>query len=55
LLDTTVVLPYTLDFLNRVQATDRTATVRTYPVDGPGTSAAALPDATAFVSKILGG
>ncbi|MBA4025265.1 MAG: lipase [Gordonia sp.] len=55
LLDTTVVLPYTLDFLNRVQATDRTATIRTYPVDGPGTSATALPDATAFVSKILGG
>lgn len=54
LLDTTVVLPYTLDFLNRVQASDRTATVRTYPVDGPATSGAAFADATGFIAKILG-
>lgn len=54
LLDTTVVLPYTLDFLNRVQASDQTATIRTYPVDGPATSAASLPDAARFVAKILG-
>ena len=55
LLDTTVVLPYTLDFINRVQASGQNVTVRTYPSDGQGTAAAALPDASGFVERIFAG
>jgi hypothetical protein len=55
LLDTTVVLPFTLDFINRVQTSGQNVTVRTYPSDGPSTAAAALPDASGFVANIFAG
>jgi hypothetical protein len=55
LLDTTVILPFTVDFINRVQASGQNVTVRTYPSDGPSTAAAALPDASGFVANILAG
>lgn len=53
LLDTQVILPYTLEFLGRVEASSQSTTIRTYPVDGQGTAAAALPDASAFVTSLL--
>lgn len=53
LLDTTVILPYTLEFLRRVEASSQSTTILTYPVDGQGTAAAAFPDASSFVAALF--